>query len=91
MDNEMRLHEDEIDAMRYVKAVKGFWSHLAMYVTFAAAFLLTAGPGNALVLWGAIGWGIGTLVHGLIAYEVINFFTPAWERKLIERRLTRKP
>jgi XRE family transcriptional regulator, regulator of sulfur utilization len=91
MDNDMKLREAEISAMKYVKAVKEFWSHVAMYVTFAAAFLLTVGPDNAFVLWGAVGWGIGVLVHGLIAYEVINIFTPAWERKLIERRLARKP
>jgi transcriptional regulator with XRE-family HTH domain len=42
-----------------------------------------------LITW-LFGWGIGVVIHGLNAFEKINLFGPAWERKRIERRLGRK-
>lgn len=82
--------DEEKQAVLYVKGLKEFWSHLFMYVIFVVAFMATVGPGNPMVLWGSIGWGLGVIFHGLVAYEVINIFGPKWEKKMIEKRLGRK-
>lgn len=46
------------------------------------------GPCRVGVAFG--GWGIGVIVHGLAAYEIVRFLGPKWERAIIERRLGRK-
>ena len=90
MNSETGISADETAAMEYVKGLKEFWSNALMYVVFVVVFMVTFGPDHPFIFWGAIGWGIGVLLHGLTAYEVINVFSPRWERKLIEKRLGRK-
>lgn len=90
MSNDEKPTADEKAAMNYVKGVKEFWSHALMFVIFAIAFLAVAGADKPLLVWGFVGWGIGVVFHGLVAYEVINIFSPAWERRMIEKRLGRK-
>ena len=92
-----RLSDDEKEALEYVKGIKEFYNHVLMYLGFAVAFIGTFGVVFGFHRWpvtwmyiGFIGWGIGVVVHGLNAFEIINFFGPKWEKKLIERRLGRK-
>ena len=97
MNTESHLSEDEKEAIEFVKGIKEFYNHLLMYLGFAVAFLGTFGLALGFhqrpVTWmyiGFIGWGIGVVVHGLNAFELINFFEPKWEKKIIEKRLGRK-
>lgn len=90
MNNDSTLSNEEEVAINYARGVKEFREHLVMYLVFAIIFIATMGLGNPVIFWGAIGWGIGVIIHGLTAYEIINFFGPNWERKLIEKRLGRK-
>lgn len=98
------LAGDEEAAMKYVKGIKEFYAHLGFFVLFVVVYGLAWGgvatfaPGpdrvfaiNFLV-WGALGWGVGLLFHGLVAFEVIGRQWPGadWERKAIEKRLGRK-
>ena len=80
---------EEENAIQYVKGIKEFYSHLFMYALFATVFGLTLGIKHPFIFWGALGWGIGVLVHGLNAFEVIDLFGPNWERRQIEKRLGR--
>ncbi len=89
MNNNAELKTDERDAIEYVKGIKEFYSHLIMFVIFAVAFLILKEPGEPGVFWGILGWGIGVIIHGLVAYEKINFIGAAWEKKQIEKRLGR--
>lgn len=83
------LKADEAEALEYVKGLKEFYGHLFMYVLFVVVFGLTFGFGQPFIFWGAIGWGLGVIVNGLNAYEIITLGGPKWERKQIEKRLGR--
>lgn len=89
-ERQTMLPDDERDAIRYVRELKEFYSHLAMYVIFVAAFALFRGPTEPATLWIAGGWGLGVALHGLVAHEMFNLFGPAWEKRRIEKRLGRK-
>lgn len=88
---------DEKEALDYVARLKGFYTHLFMYVVFAVGFLGMFGlkwgfasPPVRLMLYAFAGWGIGLVFHALHAHEVIDFLSPKWERRMVERRLGRK-
>ena len=89
--------EDELEAIQYVKGIREFYMHVFLYLVFLAVFGLAFGarlgvenPKAQFVLLGLAGWGVGVIIHGLAAYEVIRFLGPNWERALIECRLGRK-
>ena len=90
MNTETHLAADESRAIDYARGVKEFWSHALMYVIFAVTFIAIRGIGDPVILWGAIGWGIGVVFHGLVAFEVINIFSVNWEKRLVEKKLGRK-
>ena len=50
---------------------------------------LWTSPGFLWVIYPAIGWGIGLIVHGLSVFEVLDPFGRDWERRQIARRLRR--
>jgi transcriptional regulator with XRE-family HTH domain len=88
---------DEKEALEYVARLKGFYMHLFMYVVFAVMFLGMFGlmwgvahPFVRLLLYAFAGWGLGLVFHALHAHEVIDFLSPNWERRMVERRLGRK-
>jgi transcriptional regulator with XRE-family HTH domain len=89
--------EDELEAIQYVKGIREFYMHAFMYVVFLVVFGVAFGvkfgldsPRVQYLLMALAGWGVGLIVHGLAAYEVIRFLGPRWEKSLIERRLGRK-
>ena len=84
------IKADEEYAINYAKGIKEFYNHLLMYVIFAISISVIRGFDDNFVIWGLIGWTVGVIVHGLNAYEVINFFNANWERKLAEKKLGRK-
>jgi len=91
------MPEDEKEALEYVARLKGFYMHLFMYVVFAIAFLGMFGlkwgfasPPLRLMLYAFAGWGLGLVFHALHAHDVIDFLSPKWERRMVERRLGRK-
>lgn len=84
-----KLQPDEEEAINYAKGIKEFWSSVLVYVILAIAFAF-AGFREPKVLWVFGGLGIGLLVQGLMAYEVIRLPWQNYEKKLIEKRLGRK-
>jgi len=91
------MPNDEKEALEYVARLKGFYTHLFMYVVFAIGFLGMFGlkwgfgsPPVRLMLYAFAGWGLGLIFHALHAFEVIDFLSPRWERRMVERRLGRK-
>ena len=91
------MANDEKEALEYVARIKGFYMHLLMYLVFAFAFLGMFGlkwgfasPPVRLMLYAFAGWGLGLIFHALHAFEVIDFLSPRWERRMVERRLGRK-
>lgn len=89
MQNETELKADEQLALLYAKRMKEFYEFLFTYVILAAVFLVVF-HGVTLVYIIFAGIGVGLVVQGLIAFEVVSFMSPEWERRVAERRLGRK-
>ncbi len=84
------LSHEERAALEYVRDIKAFYINLISYLIVMGALLainLFSGPGYLWVVWPALGWGIGVLMHGLSVFEVFSFFSADWERKQVEKRL----
>ncbi|MEX2505644.1 MAG: 2TM domain-containing protein [Pseudohongiellaceae bacterium] len=87
------LSSEEREALRSVRDIKGFYVHLACYAVtipllIGINFIWT--PERLWVLWTALGWGLGVAAHGLNVFEVINLFSPEWEKRQVEKRLGRR-
>ncbi len=87
------LTSEEQSAIEYVKDIKDFYSHLSSYVGFIIFLAIInwfTSPGYYWFVWPALGWGIGIISHALSTFEIVNLFSPEWEKKQIEKRLGRK-
>lgn len=94
MNEQISLKNDEHQAMRFVKGIKGFYEHLAVYLAFLLLEIVGVGrdlPMHYLYVWLLAGWGVGVIIQGLVAYEMFGWLIrPNWEKKMVERRLGRK-
>lgn len=89
MQNDTELKMDEQKALLYAKRMKEFCEYLITYVVMAEVFITMAYDEPVIyVIFGSL--GVGLIVQGLIAFEVVSFMSPNWERKLAERKLGRK-
>lgn len=89
MNNDTELKVDEQYALLYAKRMKEFYEFLGTYLVLAAVFLVLF-HGESIVYIIFAGLGVGLIVQGLIAFEVISFMSPGWERRMAERKLGRK-
>ncbi|MDA4847918.1 2TM domain-containing protein [Hoeflea poritis] len=86
------MTEVEREALEYVRDIKGFYSHLAVYVVaviMMAVANLFIHPNYPWFLWPALGWGLGVLSHGVSVFEVFSLFGVEWEKRQVEKRLQR--
>jgi transcriptional regulator with XRE-family HTH domain len=90
------ISDEEKEAMAYVKGIKEFYDHLLIYIVFFLVYggltiFEEMGP-KELILFGLAGWGIGVVIHGLVAFEKIRLWGlgARWEKDAIEKRLGRK-
>ncbi|OAN11479.1 XRE family transcriptional regulator [Photobacterium jeanii] len=95
MNNEqdIKLTQDEQEALDYVRGIKGFYSHLLTYVLVIGmlfAINLFTSPDDIWAWWPAMGWGIGLAIQALNTFDLVNFFNADWEKKQVEKRLGRK-
>ena len=71
---------EEALAFRQVRKLKGFYIHFSQYVvvvSLLAILNLLRTPGYLWVIWVALGWGIGVLVHGLSVFDKFPFLNAA--------------
>lgn len=93
MTNTEQIDDAEQKAMEYVRDIKGFYSHAIKYaIVISILFLINFVTDRSYIWawWPMLGWGIGLISHGLNVFEVFSFFSPAWEKRQIEKRLGRK-
>jgi len=83
------LKTDEKEALLYAKRMKEFYESLVTYVVLAIVFLVVF-FGNPIVYIIFAALGVALVFQGLIAYEVISFMSPKFERSLAEKKLGRK-
>ncbi|MGR3759013.1 2TM domain-containing protein [Roseobacteraceae bacterium NS-SX3] len=84
------LPPQERAAMEYVRDIRSFYVHALQYGAVMAGLLilnLLTSPGYFWVVWPALGWGIGLLIHGLSVFELIDVFGTEWEKRQIRKRL----
>jgi len=83
------LKADEQLALLYAKRMKEFYEFLTTYVILAAVFFF-AFHDHPVVYYVFGGLGAALIVQGLIAFGIIDFMGPGWEKKIVERKLGRK-
>lgn len=84
--------KEEQEAFRYVRKLKAFYIHVLQYalvIAFLAVLNLLFTPQRLWVLWVAVAWGFGLLVHGLGVFRPAGFLGPQWEKAQVEKRLGR--
>ncbi|MEL6998202.1 MAG: 2TM domain-containing protein [Pseudomonadota bacterium] len=87
------LTENEREALEYVRDIKGFYTHAIGYAVGVPLIVMgwyLSGAGHPWFIWPALGWGIGLASHGITVFEVFSPFSPDWERRQVEKRLTRR-
>ncbi|MCP5082827.1 MAG: Pr2TM family membrane protein [Alphaproteobacteria bacterium] len=92
MYTQNELSNDEREAVEYVRDIKGFYSHVAIYVVTIAALAganLYMGTDNLWFVWPALGWGLGVASHGLAVFEILSLFGADWEKRQINKRMQR--
>ncbi|MCP8899666.1 helix-turn-helix domain-containing protein [Gilvimarinus xylanilyticus] len=89
MQDDTELKLDEQYVLLYARRVKEFYEYLITYLITAAVFFFAFHDAPIVYIIFA-GLGVGLVVQGLIAFGVISFMSPGWERRLAERRLGRK-
>ena len=62
----------------------------ALAAAWLAAVFLVVFWGEPIVYLIFAGLGIALIVQGLIAFEIVSFMSPGWERRMAERKLGRK-
>lgn len=90
MDNSEKLKR----AKKRVEEIRGFYTHLAVYLvinTFIILMNLIYGhhKGFSWGWWGflvtPLFWGVGLAFHAMSAFQWNPFFGRTWERKMIEK------
>jgi hypothetical protein len=84
-------------ALERVRAVRGFYVHLMVYVAVNLGLVtidwLTAPSGLTWSYYPLVGGGVGLAVHALVVFVADGFFGPDWEerkaREMIDRERRR--
>lgn len=89
MDDEARYER----AKKRVEDIKGFYSHLVVYVLVNAALLvlnLLTSPGGLWFQWPLFFWGIGIVAHAASVFGPKWFLGAEWERRKIEELMDKE-
>lgn len=95
--NEFTSDESFMAAYRKVKRIKGFYTHLKIYIIVNVIIIVASTnrgiftdgiQASGLLEWHtystAFFWGIGLLAHGLSVFGSNIFFSDDWEQKKIK-------
>ena len=84
-NNELRYRR----AKDRVTKIKGFYTHLTIYVIFVVFFIyLNLNSGSfPWALFPIVGWGMGIFGHASEAFEYSIFFGKKWEQRKIKEIL----
>ena len=93
-DELAELPNEEKEVTEYVAGVKDFYAHLFLYIVImlfitVSQFLSSGGEFKGVLIAAAV-WGVGLAIHGLGAFNLLPWFSGAWETKQIEKKLSKK-
>lgn len=83
---------EEEEAIEYVKNLKGFHMNWMTYlIVIPGLYILniTVTPGYLWVVWPAMGWGVGIILHALTLFGQFGVFGAEWEQRQFEKRMNR--
>ena len=89
MDQEARYQR----ARQRVQALRGFYTHLAVYIIVNIGLFLIdllTGPGGWWFYWPLLGWGIGLAAHAFSVFGTTRWLGPEWEERQIRKELDRE-
>ncbi|MEK8180155.1 2TM domain-containing protein [Flavobacterium buctense] len=90
---------DEIkyqEAVKRVQKIKGFYSHLAVYVLISLFIVVkkTQKIDEGETIWHAFYvpffWGIGVIIHALNVFDKLSFLGYNWEEKKIREYMEKE-
>ena len=87
MENLKTEQQKYSEAEEQVKEIKGFYTHLIIYIcviSFLIFINLTYTPEYLWFIWSASGWGIGLIAHSNKAFNWIPVFGKNWEERKIK-------
>ncbi len=85
--------ERYLKAKERVKKLKGFYTHLSVYIIVNTALLLLIYSGYDIKInfwklgsfYTPLGWGIGLAIHALIVFGPNSVFLKRWEEKKLDQ------
>ena len=74
-------------ALERVRMIRGFYTHLVMYVLINTLLFLInimSSPDILWFYWPLFGWGTGIVMHAVYVFGFGHWFGPDWEEKKIQ-------
>lgn len=86
------MHDEKRDRARErVEQLKGFYSHLAIFIVVNVILILInilTSPGSWWFYWVTLFWGIGLAFHAANVFGRRRMFSKEWEEKKIQQYIT---
>ena len=92
--DDVTQHPRYREARRYACKVRGFYTHLLIYILVnagLAALNYIGTPHRIWWMWSTFGWGIGLLAHALSVFAFGGWLGGRWEERKIREYLARHP
>ncbi len=86
----MEENKDHQRARQRVLAIRGFYTHLIVYVAVNAGLVLLnvlSTPTDIWFYWPLLGWGIGLAAHAFAVFGPWRWFDPEWEERQIKKTM----
>jgi transcriptional regulator with XRE-family HTH domain len=84
---------EEAEAFKYVRKLRGFYSHLTIYILVISGLCLVnllTKPQKIWFIYPLLGWGIGLFIHASQVFTRLSPFGVEWEKRQVEKYLGRK-
>ncbi len=88
----MEKDEKYQEAKKRVEDLKGFYTHLVIYIIVNLGlflFNILQTPDTLWFYWPLVGWGIGVVIHGASVLINYGLFGKDWEEKKIQEYLNK--
>jgi hypothetical protein len=92
--DDITQHPRYREARRYACKVRGFYTHLCVYLLVNGCLIALnymGSPARVWWMWPAFGWGIGLLAHAVSVFAFGGAFGASWEERKVREYLSRHP